>query len=582
MEKSIDVGGLINMALKGLKLGSDELKALSKAGIREYLTAQMAKYEYVNTFLHRGDKVRFDTIYYPLKICNGKNTTDFKNPQEFLDKNKYISIIGTAGSGKSTLVKYIFRQTLKCACKIPVLLELRNYDWSDRSFGDTVIDIITKRKVKPNPDIVARALRSGQFVFILDGFDEVYAAYKKPLLLSLDEFIDIYPNNNYIVTSRQETGIEHFPRLKTFSMCPLTTQNKIGFIRKTVSNKERRQKIIETVTNSRNQDIETYFKNPLLLSMFILVYENYPEIPARRRAFYRNVFDTLYSKHDGQTKNSFKRERQTNLQREDFESILQLFSFVTFFKSEFTFNENELTDYLNLVKEGLGYNYDTELLIGDLSTSLSIIIKDGLQYQFPHRSMQEYFCAMFINSQSPDRKKQIYEKLFNPLSKGFAHYKCDYLISLCEELDEYSVYRYCFKPVLQNVLDTLFTGDVVFNTFNYFVDMYPSFREDVDIWCIGVESYNILDTLIPFSLYGVLEIGKVEDLAIRSLWKIGCGTHEDNISCYKDYKDLIHHLYINGGVIDAVYGLKHRIEKYMDEMEAKFKHADDFVLDLLQ
>lgn len=153
----------------------------------------------------------------------------------------------------------------------------------------------------------------------------------------------------------------------------------MGFIRKTVSNKERGQKIIEAVTNSRNQDIETYFENPLLLSMFILVYENYPEIPTRRTAFYRNVFDTLYSKHDGQTKNSLKRERQTNLQREDFESILQLFSFITFFKSEFTFNENELTDYLNLLKEGLGYNYDTELLIGDLSTSLSIIIKDGLQ-----------------------------------------------------------------------------------------------------------------------------------------------------------------------------------------------------------
>lgn len=80
MEKSIDVGELINMALKGLRLGSDELKALSKAGIREYLTTQMAKYEYVNTFLHRGDKVRFEEIYYPLKIANGKNSTNLKNP----------------------------------------------------------------------------------------------------------------------------------------------------------------------------------------------------------------------------------------------------------------------------------------------------------------------------------------------------------------------------------------------------------------------------------------------------------------------------------------------------------------------
>lgn len=242
MEKSIDVGGLVKLVLKGLRLGADELKALQKIGVREYLTTQAAKYDYVNTFLHRGDKVRFESIYYPLKISNGKSITNFRKPQEFLDKYKCIGIIGTAGSGKSTLVKYIFRQTLKDALKIPVLIELRDYNWEQRAFEDTVMGIITRRNVKPNPDILKRALKSGQFVFILDGFDEVYSVYKRSLLVSLDEFIDIYPDNNYIVTSRQDTGLEHFYRLKRFTICPLTEQGIIGFIRKTVSNKERRQR----------------------------------------------------------------------------------------------------------------------------------------------------------------------------------------------------------------------------------------------------------------------------------------------------------------------------------------------------
>lgn len=189
---------------------------------------------------------------------------------------------------------------------------------------------------------------------------------------------------------------------------------------------------------------------------------------------------------------------------------------------------------------------------------------------------------MFINGQSPERKKQIYEKLLQANSKVDTIVECEYLMSLCEELDEYSVYQYYFKPILQDALNALFTGDMVFNTFNYFVDMYRAICDNVEGWYVGIGKDNILDTLIPFSLYEMLEIGKVSDLAVRALWELEFVVHDDNISYYEDYKDQIHRLYINGGVIDAVYGLKHRIEKYMEEMDAKLRHRNDFVLDLLQ
>lgn len=70
----------------------------------------------------------------------------------------------------------------------------------------------------------------------------------------------------------------------------------------------------------------------------------------------------------------------TNLQREDFESILQLFSFMTFLEFKSFFNENELFDYLTRVRNVNGGDYDTDLMINDLSISLSIMLKDGLEY----------------------------------------------------------------------------------------------------------------------------------------------------------------------------------------------------------
>ena len=227
-----------------------------------------------------------------------------------------------------------------------------------------------------------------------------------------------------------------------------------GFVGKIIEQEERKKRIISTAFDKKNEDYLEFLRNPLLLSMFIIAFENHPEIPKKKSAFYRNVFDTLYSRHDGITKNSFPREKTTGLQRDDFEEILSIFSYLTLLEGQYKFTREYLTDKLNLVKNSSKFNFSTENLIYDLRTSISILILDGFEFSFPHRSLQEYFTALFISRLPTDKKKKAYKNLSKILATSSADYSLNFW-KLCFELDKLNFIQSFLIPKLKGFITSL-------------------------------------------------------------------------------------------------------------------------------
>src|SRR5690606_34896150 len=268
-------------------------------GLSDYLYSQTHKYYFTNTFLHRSEKVKFNDIYYPIK-ANYKNlTTDFGNLNDLFENYNNITIVGSAGSGKTTLIKHIFLQTITDKSKIPILIELRNLNDFKGDLEMLISEKILKSKVKPSDAIFKRTLESGNFLFLLDGYDEIFSEKKQDINRQIELFVDSYSKNNFLITTRPGSGIESFARFYDFKVCPLDNNDVIGFISKIVEEGEREERIKKLVLDPKNMNYYEFLRNPLLLSMFIMAFENHPEIPKRKSAFYRNVFDTLYSRHDG-------------------------------------------------------------------------------------------------------------------------------------------------------------------------------------------------------------------------------------------------------------------------------------------
>lgn len=449
IDPKLEITNLINPLVKIFGLIDNEWNNLMENGLREYLQSQSEKYYFTTTFIHRTE-VRFHEIYYPLTASYKELTTTFKDLKTVLEDYSNITLVGSAGSGKTTLMKFIFLNAIKSSFKVPLLIELRNLNQYNGDFEKLISEKILKTNIKPSEVILKRALRDGKFIFLLDGYDEIFSSKKQDLNRQIELFIDAYPLNNCIITTRPGSGIEGFSRFKDFKVDPLTDKQVEGFIDKIVKVDERKNRILNVVKDKANTPYLEYLRNPLLLSMFIIAFENHPEIPARKSSFYRNVFDTLYSKHDGITKNSFPREKITKFDRDQFEKILNIFCYLTLINGNYSFTHELLTDVLKQVLKSTGYIAKTDDLIYDLQTTISILIQDGFEFFFPHRSMQEYFAAQFLSILPSESKAKAYRNLSEALIKSSTDYSFN-LWSISLELDESSFKTFFLIPQLKKL-----------------------------------------------------------------------------------------------------------------------------------
>ncbi len=459
LDIKIEITQLIQPLIDSIETITNEGKDLLNIGVSSYLENQAEKHLYTNTFVHRFEKVNFFSIYHQLIIRNKSEIYTFNSPVQDFGKNKYFTILGNAGSGKSTLIKYIFLNCIKSKYKIPIILELRYLNSTNKTLKDYIYSKLLINKIKNSQSTLERGLRKGQFVILLDGYDEIYIARKGDISSQIDEFIDEFSKCDYIITSRPGSGVESFPRFNNYKVNKLTKNDIISFINRLVEDQERKNRILKEtkLLTAKKNNVSTYshyLSNPLLLSMFILTFGNHPEIPNKKNIFYRNVFDTLYSKHDGITKISFKREKKTVLGRSDFEKILEAFCYLTYYKGELVFTNEVLEDRLIKVRDKLDLMFIEQDVVYDLRTSIGILILDGFEFTFPHRSMQEYFCALFISKLSTNQKEFAYNKYLEVLKSKFTDSGYNFW-ELAEELDHIGFNNFFVLKLLKFIKESI-------------------------------------------------------------------------------------------------------------------------------
>lgn len=439
----------------------DEINHFINDGLLEYENNQYNKYIKTKTFLFRNESIDFYDTYFPLNLRNGKGKFNIEEQGllNLFDNSNYISFVGNAGSGKTMLMKYIYLEFIKHRYKIPIVIELRNLNNFKGNIQEYIYSVIFDNKLSPNKKILERLLDSGNFIFLLDGYDEIFSENKEKITIDIDSFIDKFNKNYYLITSRPGANVESIPRFECYNVCPLNPLQIYQFLEKQIKGIEQEEDFLERITkaikNAESRMYRAYLSSPLLLSMFILTFDSYPELPKTKSKFYWNVFDTLCTKHDSLTKKGgFLHERKTKLSNEEFEIILKWFSYTSLFDGKFGFDSEYIQNKLKLIKKELQLSFNIESVIYDLTVSIGIIIIDGLEYKFPHKSLQEYFSALLIKEQSEENKKKIYEEKFKRVNQKMLGGDLN-LWQICNEIDKISFCKYYLLPELLKITDDL-------------------------------------------------------------------------------------------------------------------------------
>ncbi|WP_461487411.1 NACHT domain-containing protein [Pedobacter sp.] len=511
MEITSLIATVVTTQLKGLltKISKEfgvEVEHIINNNILEYQVEEYNRNLYSKTLLHRVQPKKLTEFYQPLFIskCDPKYRhrrigfgvdEEIRIPtnsiKELFSDKQYITLIGSAGSGKSTIIKHLFLNAIDTHFKIPIKIELRYLNEYDGSIIEYIKENIFKlSKLASNDRIIERLMKSGDFVFFLDGYDEISSNKKERITKQIDDLVKLYNKNCYVLTTRPYTEIEMLPLFHNFEVCELSDDDINQFIRKQIPATEAEliDKIIEAINNPENRSYKSFLSNPLLLSMFILTFQSYSSIPQKRSVFYSQVFDALFSVHDSMSKLAFVREKQSGLSKEQIIEVMELFSFLSYFEEKFIFTSNYLNSKLDSIKEKkVNIKFDNQKLISDLQIAIGIINQDGTEYTFPHRSLQEYFTALYISSLSDPNKEIVYKKIVASLTndRGYRINSKDNFHLILSELDEEGVIKFAIIPFLENYKRKLQLSKMVYKTIidrfvqleTFYSSFYPILKE---------------------------------------------------------------------------------------------------------
>ncbi|WP_185968809.1 NACHT domain-containing NTPase [Carboxylicivirga sp. M1479] len=380
-------------------------------------------------------------------ISTSKININTVNLRAILSHNNKSVITGTAGAGKSILLKYLLIDALKEKKQVPVFIELRHEDGTEMSLMDSVSSNLECFGLNLGQKYIEKAFRTGQFILFLDGLDEVNSEKREQIVNELDEICKEYPLTSVLITSRPDGYLAELQNFTIYKTQPLSKDQSMLLVDKLPADELIKTKFVGDLESGLYEEHTSFLSNPLLLTIMLLTYGYSTEIPNKRTVFYNQAFEALFQRHDTM-KGAYKRRRETSLDIQDFGKILSVFCIQTYDDGKVQFSKQEALKYLDKAKELINIDFDSDNYLNDLVQSVCIIVEDGLFLTFSHRSFQEYFTALFITNADSKMKQRLLEKYRAEIID-------DNVYELCHEMDAEFIEYDVIYPFLLKLFEDL-------------------------------------------------------------------------------------------------------------------------------
>ena len=325
----------------------------------------------------------------------------FDAERAITDYNKLV-IVGAPGSGKTTLLKHLALKSctenlkvLESTC-VSIPITLRDLSDSGKDLRQYIDDVFEKYQFHEAKEFVENDLKNGKCQLLLDGFDELATKdQQEQIAVLIHRFMEKYHKCQIVVTSRiagYHNELSGFTKLELMEFddkqIELFIQNWFG-----ASDPEKARSMQAAI--KANEQLKALARNPLMIAIIAIIYEEDRELPQRRADLYERCVEVLLSKWDVQKrlKNKYPTEKK--------EFILRKLAFYCHSNNKRVMTEKEVMQemlmYLPQIKLK---NEDAKPLLDEIwqrSYLLRQISMDS--YDFLHLSFQEYFTALELKEQ---------------------------------------------------------------------------------------------------------------------------------------------------------------------------------------
>ncbi|MFG3433711.1 NACHT domain-containing protein [Lysinibacillus fusiformis] len=414
-----------------------EIKEVFNLNFKDYINRMYNDSKYINSLVFSKSPKFLEDLYVPLNLISekeGKIEIYYsKQINDFIEEYNNILIVDTAGMGKTTILKWMFKKSIELNSGIPISIELRKLN-KEHTILDEINNGINGFASNIEITFIEKLISEGNFIFYLDGFDEIAPDNVSHVTSNIQGFMSKAYKNKFIITSRDTEALKSFNNFHMFHIEKLKVKTSESLLRKYaladkgVENTE--ELIIEL--KRRKSLLKGFLETPLMVALLYKGYDYRKNIPIKKSLFYRQVYDALFQDHDMSKSGAFSRPKKSMLDIEDFHTLVNALGFITFKHGLLGFSKEELIKYIKQSIELSGIEAPISGVIEDLTDNVPLMHKISNEYIWNHKSLQEYFAAKFICLDVPNEQ----EKILNNIYKTRDFQKFETLLSFCQEIKQ--------------------------------------------------------------------------------------------------------------------------------------------------
>lgn len=428
--------------------------------IRVYLEKSYNWHRKLKTLLY--DKTPRE--FYDFYVCNDLKYNDKViggiTAARLRSISNYVIVSGTGGLGKTMMMRHLLLNAIDnydSLGLLPIFIPLKEFGESTSDLLEYIHSVVKQFNINMTLAQLISALTAGLCLLLFDGMDEVKSSVSMRFFQGLENIACSYPNNCFVLSSRPS---RMFIGMNSFCEMELQPFSKMQAL-KMIDNfafSDGEEKIKENFRVRLDKDLwwshKEFAENPLLLTIMLMTFEEYAEVPSKIHKFYEKAFDTLAKKHDDNK--LLVREFKSGLSKDEISELLAKICFLSYKDENYEFTEDEFKNYFEHCRKNLPKAVNADDFLQDLCGNLCILLLDGGKFRFVHRSFQEYFCALNIkrtfDKVSADKKAQ--------LSKGLVTFfdgrkvSDDKVLEMLYDMAQEKVEEFILVPKLEALLDS--------------------------------------------------------------------------------------------------------------------------------
>ena len=341
-----------------------------------------------------------------------------QNGMKIANDKQYLMVLGGPGVGKSTFLRKVGLEALKgkegnfaheCT---PVFLELK------RCTDDSIdIEALIADEFKtcgyPHPERrVKTTLKSGKLLILLDGLDEVPTMNVDNVIRKIEDFVDQYSQNRFIASCRAAAYARRFKQFTDVEIAEFDDSQIKAYIdnwftstsdpslRQLDAEIQTAERCWKALTEHQHEATKELARNPLLLTLLCMVYDDLGNLPGNRVDLYEKVFNVVLKEWEAEkgAPRDSSVDQYLNIPTE--KRLLYEIAMKNFEMDRVFFSENELVDHIQEFGEksaNIPPTFDASKILETIVVEQGLFVErvSGV-YSFFHLTFQEYLTANYI------------------------------------------------------------------------------------------------------------------------------------------------------------------------------------------